>query len=170
MKNLTIKYVYQLLTEEEKRKIINLWVTSGVLSQHQALQRVEQVSCVILSNFEIVGVSTVYIDDFTTPHNPYFFFRMFIKQEYRGSNKLRTQVMQLNFQKLKEFHSKNSHGIAVELENEKLADLGAKTNYMKKRGYTYYGKSARGLQLWYVRFDDPKGIFFNNDLKEINEK
>ena len=84
---------------------------------------------------------------------------MFIKKEFRGDNALRTKLMQLNFKELKKKYEKNLHGIVVELENEKLAKLGEKSKYFQQRGYTYHGKSPRGLQLWYVRFDEPNGIF-----------
>lgn len=162
MQNLKLLFVFQSLNENQKKEIIDLWIRNGVLNQKQAKERVNQVSIVILDKETIVGVSTIYVQDFIIPNNPYFFFRMFIEEKHRGSNSLRTKVMQLNFQKLKEIYSAKVHGIVLELENEKLAKLGQKTNYMTKRGYTYYGKSPRGLQLWYVRFDDPKGIFLNN--------
>lgn len=159
MDNYNIKFVYGNLTEKEKKEIIELWVNSGVLNNTEALKRVEQVSILVYSNDVLIGVSTVYINDFIYPNNPYFFFRMFIQKDFRGSNKLRNEIVTLNFEMLKNNYDKQAHGIVVELENTKLAKLGQKTNYMNKRGYLYHGKSARGLQLWYVRFDDPRGIF-----------
>lgn len=159
MSELSLKFVYQNLSIDEKQNVINLWTQADVLTTEEAKDRLNEVSLLILDKEKIVGVSTVYINDFISPNNRYFFFRMFIKEDHRGSNKLRTQVMQKNFQELKKHYDKQINGLVVELENEKLASLGEKSNYFSKRGYTYYGKSVRGLQLWYVRFDDPKGIF-----------
>jgi hypothetical protein len=157
MQNLDLKFVYGNLKEEDKQNIVNMWLSAGVLSKEEAIKRVEQVSVMIYSNDFVVGVSTIY-PAYLTPNNPYFFFRMFIKQEYRGTN-IKIKVMQLNFHKLKNKFDDKLNGIVVELENEKLARLGENTNYFNDKGYTYFGKSARNLQLWYVNFDEPKGIF-----------
>ena len=159
MQNLDLKFVYGNLKEKEKQNILNMWLSAGVLQKEEAIKRVEQVSVIIFnSTNEIVGVSTVY-PAYLTPNNPYFFFRMFIKQEFRGTN-IKIKVMWLNFSELKNKFSNKLNGIVVELENEKLARLGKNTNYMIKKGFIYHGESARNLQLWYVNFDEPKGIFF----------
>lgn len=158
MFNLTLKFVYKNLSTQEKQDVINMWINAKVLPENEAIKRVEQVSVIIFNDKNIVGVSTIY-PAFLSENNIYFFFRMFILPQYRGSNLTRTQVMQLNFNQLKEFYSSKIKGIAMELENSKLAHLGKNTNYMQKRGYTYFAQSARDLQLWYVDFDNPKGIF-----------
>lgn len=163
MSPLNIRYVYQSLSDEDKKKILSLWLSERVMSQEMALNRLNEVSVVIeTSDNQIVGVSTVYLQDFISPNNPYFFYRMFIKKEFRGSNLLRTKVMQTNFTSLKSNYSDKIFGIVIELENIKLSKLASSSNYMIKRGYSYYGKSYRGLQLWYVRFDEPKGIFLGS--------
>ncbi|MBU1927631.1 hypothetical protein KKG77_01385 [bacterium] len=159
MLNLEIKFVYEALSPKEKEGVVRMWTNAHVLSAEEAVRRVEQVSVLILFGDEIVGVSTVYLDHLSEKDNAYFFFRMFIKKEYRGSNVLRTKLMQLNFNELKKRYAQQIKGLVFELENKKLAHLGEHTNYMTKRGYIYHGKSSRGLQLWYVRFDEAKGIF-----------
>lgn len=93
------------------------------------------------------------------PNNPYFSLRMFIKTTARGSYPLMEQVTKVNYAQLKKHFARTVHGLVLELENKKLGKLGEQTDYVRKRGYTYYRKSARGLQLWYVRFDDPRGIY-----------
>lgn len=160
MKKYRIDFVYNNLTYRQKQQIITMWLESGVLSRQVAEQRVDQVSTMIFDqDDQLIGVSTVYAADFCTPNNPYFFFRMFIIPSARGSNLMRTENMQLNFASLKNQHGSQAHGLVLELENPKLAALGTNSTYFSERGYTYQGKSARGLQLWYVRFDEPKGIF-----------
>lgn len=159
MQNAEVTFVYEHLSQENKLGVIDLWTRCGVLPLAEAQKRVEQVSTLITCKEKIIGVSTVFICDFAAPNNPYFYFRMFIEEAFRGSNALRTQVMQVNFYELKKQYAPHVHGLVLELENTKLAHLGEKTDFMSKRGYSYYGKSARGLQLWYVRFDEPKGIF-----------
>lgn len=159
MQNAEATFVYGHLSPKEKEGVIHLWTRCGVVSLAEAQKRVEQVSTLITCNEKIIGVSTVYVCDFAAPNTPYFYFRMFIEEAFRGSNALRTQVMQVNFHELKKQYGDTIYGLVLELENTKLAHLGEKTDFMRKRGYTYFGKSARGLQLWYVRFDEPKGIF-----------
>ncbi len=159
MSRFSLKFVYKNLSIDEKQNVINLWTNAEVLTQDQAKDRLSEVSLLILENEKIIGVSTVYVNDFISPNNQYFFFRMFIDERSRGSNKLRTQVMQKNYLELKKHFSDQVNGIVIELENEKLSKLGETSNYFVKRGYTYYGKSIRGLQLWYVDFAEPKGIF-----------
>lgn len=154
-----LKFVYNYLTSEEKSKIVDLWTSCKVVSKEEALKRVDQVSVIILNEKEIVGVSTVYINDFTAPDNPYFFYRMFIKEEFRRSYILKDKVVLLNFFELKKIYGDKVNGLVIELENSKFANLGKNTKYFIKKGFTYYGKSPRGLQLWYVRYDDPKGKF-----------
>jgi hypothetical protein len=159
MLNLDIKFVYKALSLKEKESVVKMWTNAGVVAFEEAITRVEQVSVLILFGDEIVGVSTVYLNNLSAEGNVYFFFRMFIKKEYRGNNALRTKLMQLNYYELKKMYKFQVEGLVLELENKKLAHLGEHTNYMSKRGYTYYGKSPRGLQLWYVRFDEARGIF-----------
>lgn len=160
MKNYRIEYVYRNISDHHKRQVIDMWLSCGVLTRQVAQQRVEQVSTLVFDRQDqLIGVSTVYAADFCAPDNPYFFFRMFIVPSARGSNLMRTEIMQMNFAQLKASFSSQAHGLVLELENPKLAALGQKSSYFTERGYTYQGKSARGLQLWYVRFDEPKGIF-----------
>lgn len=154
-----IQFVYQSLTEEQKQEIIRLWVNAGVVNADEAVKRVDQVSVIILSTDKIVGVSTVYPEFLDNDEKPWFFFRMFIEEKNRGSNQLRTQIMQLNFSKLKNVYDAQFQGIVLELENTKLAKLAETTDYMRDRGYSYYGKNSRNLSVWYIRFNEPKGIF-----------
>lgn len=79
MQNLNLKFVYKSLTDKEKDAVINLWTSCGVVSQQEALKRIDQVSVLILDEENVVGVSTIYENDFTTPNNLYFFFRMYIR-------------------------------------------------------------------------------------------
>ena len=159
MQKLDIKFVYHALTAQEKERVIALWINTNILSLVEAKRRVDEVSSLILCEGEVVGVSTVYLAKPYGSEKQYYFGRMFISPEYRGDNSARTRLKQLNFSQLKELHRGDAYGLFLELENQKLAHLGEKTDYMSKRGYTYYGKSQRGLQLWYVDFDNPKGIF-----------
>ncbi|MBV5320306.1 MAG: hypothetical protein JZU62_01350 [Sulfuricurvum sp.] len=154
-----IQFVYQNLTEEQKNGVIHMWVSAGVLSLQEAQNRVNQVSVLILSEGQVVGVSTIYPALLNAGEKPWFFLRMFIQETSRGSNRRRTQIMQLNYTELKQRFSEQYQGIALELENVKLAKLSETTDYMSRRGYTYYGKSSRGLGIWEVRFDTPMGIF-----------
>lgn len=163
-----IRFVYQNLTEEQKKSIIDLWISTGVVSFEEALNRVEQASVLILSENTVVGVSTIYPGVLKEDEQPWFFFRMFIKKEFRGNNSLRTYVMQLNFTQLIRYYGNLIQGVVIELENTKLSHLGEKSDYFNRRGYTYFGKSRRGLQLWYVRFDEPNGIFRIESTKDSN--
>lgn len=166
MPNLDVRFVYGELSQKEKNDVIKMWTNAGVVAFEEAIRRVEQVSVLVLDDKKIVGVGTSYIDKLPQNGDAYFFFRMFIEPKHRGSNLIRTKVGQLNFHGLKKLYENQINGMVIELENIKLARLGENTDYWIKRGYTYYGKSARGLQLWYVRFDEPKGIFLSPQDKE----
>lgn len=160
MKGHRIEFVYQNIGERRRMEIIDLWLNAGALVRQTAEQRVSQVSTMIFDRQDsLVGVSTVYLSDFYIPDNPYFFFRIFIKPSARGSYRLFEEVTKVTFSNLKKNYATQAHGMVIELENRKLEALGANTPYLQKRGYTYHGKSARGFQLWYVRFDEPKGIY-----------
>jgi hypothetical protein len=153
------RFAYQTLTDRQKSDVIDLWRNAGVLPFEEAQKRVAQVSVLILKGQRIVGVSTVYEGKLGENDLPWFFFRMFIRKESRGSNRVCTQVMRTNFRELKKCFEGKFQGIVLELENTKLAKLAEKTDYMTQRGCSYYGKSVRGLGIWYVRFDSPAGIF-----------
>lgn len=160
MKKYQIQFVYQQLTLAQQQQIIEMWLQSGVLNRETAEQRVKEVSTLVFDQYgELAGVSTVYPADFTSPNNPYFFFRIFIKPSARGSYILLDDVTKVNYANLKKEYANRCHGLVVELENLKFDGLGKRTTYFSKRGYSYQGKSARGLQLWYVRFDEPRGIY-----------
>ncbi|PLX96585.1 MAG: hypothetical protein C0620_02190 [Desulfuromonas sp.] len=160
VRNSRVEYVYRQMTPAQQQSVIQLWLEGGVLDKATALSRVKEVSTLIYDQQEqLVGVSTIYAGDFTVPNNPYFFFRMYIKPTARGSYPLMEKVTKVNYANLKKYCADQAHGLVIELENKKLDKLGTETSYVHKRGYTYYGKSVRGLQLWYVRFDDPKGIY-----------
>ena len=73
MKNIDLKFVYQTLSEDEKQSVIKLWKESQVVSSDEAINRVNQVSVLLLFDDNIVGVSTIYQHDFIMPNNPYFF-------------------------------------------------------------------------------------------------
>jgi len=154
-----VKFVYGNLTIEQENAVISLWIRNGVVALEEAKKRVAQVSTLIVKDRTLIGVSTVYLSDFTAPNNPYFFFRMYIKAEERGSNSIRREVLKTNFSQLKRAFSDTAYGLVAELENKKLSKLGATSHYMQKRGWSYYGKNPIGLQVWFVRFDEPKGIF-----------
>lgn len=155
-----IDFVFRNLADSQKEQVINMWLSCGVLSRQAAEQRVNQVSTMVFDQQNrLTGVSTVYTADFGAPDNPYFYFRMFITPSARGSNEMRKKVMQMNYSGLKKQYASQVHGLVLELENTKLDALAKNSAYFTKRGYTYHGKSARGLQLWYIRFDEPKGIF-----------
>ena len=161
MQKLKLKFVYQNLTIDEKQNVINLWVNSGVLNTEQAKQRVDQVSVLILNDLnEVVGVSTVYQDDFILNDHKYFYLRMFISQPYRGNNALLPRIMQLTFQELKKRFSSNVYGLVIVLENQHFIKLSDETEYFPKKGFSYFGKKEKtNFPIWYVRFDEPRGIF-----------
>lgn len=162
---MNIEFVYRSLNEDQKNSIINMWLSAGVLDKINAQKRVEEVSCIITDNDTIVGVTTVYPASLSESQL-YFFFRMFILESHRGENQIRTRVMLMNYYQLKKRFGKEIKGIALELENRKLSRLGEKTDYMVRRGYTYFGKSQRGLHVWYISFEAPKGIFLKSDYSE----
>lgn len=161
MSKYNVSFVYQSLSDEQKKEIIDFWLENKALPDKSvAEKRVGQVCCVIRDGEDnLVGLSTAFLRDFTAPNNPYFFCRIFIKKENRDEYNLRKSVFQTMYKELKALSAGKAFGLAVVLENISLQKLSASTAFFKKRGYTYHGKSAQGLPMWYIRFDEPKGIF-----------
>ncbi len=157
-----IEFVYQALNEAQKNAVADLWMRNHVLSPAQIQQRLTEVSVLIYHGDLLTGVSTLYIQDLAGPDNPFFFFRMFVDPRYRGSLKLGMETLRLNFNKLADYQHGRAFGLALELENTKLAHMAATTSNMRRLGWSYYAKNPRGLQIWYVRFDEPRGMFKNN--------
>lgn len=154
----SIRFVYQRLDEPQRSAVIALWTQAGVLPMAEAVRRVDEISALILDGQALIGVSTAYLHPLAGTDTPYFHLRSFILPQHRGCNATRKQLMQTNFTGLRE-HASQAQGLVIELENPKLARLGANTNYLHRRGYRYHGQSPRGLPLWYVRFDQAEGIF-----------
>jgi len=153
------QFVYQALSEAQKNQVLDFWQTSGLVPEREAVSRVNQVACVLSVDQQFAGVITVYPGEFAAPGLVYFFVRMAIVPSLRGHQPLRKYALQTLFHRLKQQYAPQIQGLVFEQENPKLARLGETTEFFQKRGYLYHGKSARGLQLWYVRFDEPRGIF-----------
>jgi len=154
-----IFFVYQKLPDDAKQSIFNFWVKNDALpSVEVALKRLNEV-CVIAvdERNDLIGEFTVYID--YIDNKPYFFTRIFIEREHEGGYILMQEITKLAFSRLKSNYLDKAEGLVLNLENTKFAHLGSKTNYFQKIGYTYHGLSKKGHQLWFVRFDNPQGIY-----------
>lgn len=155
----TLDFVYQRLQAEERNQVIKLWVSSGVLPLSEAESRVDQVVMTIRNEKgELVGVNTAYIQDFQHAGNPYYFYRIFIREQDRGSS-LRSKATELARRLLRDYRydSPKPLGVVIVTENRKYERPGA-VRLLQRQGWHYLGKGPRGFNVWYENFDGSEGM------------
>jgi len=155
-----IHFIYENINQELQQLIFNFWVKNdAVASVDIALKRLPEVFAILVNeNSELIGEASTYLDKIED--ETYCFLRIYIEQKHLGNFLPMQELTRSAFKNLKKFHTK-AKGIAIVLENEKLAKLGKDTNYFKQGGYTYYGENSEGKQIWFVDFNNPQGIYKN---------
>jgi len=151
-----LSVVYHKLTSEVRQEIISMWLTEGALDIKEATRRVDEV-VVIARNEQnqLVGVTSVQIDMIN--NTPYYFFRMYVRQQNRNRSIPRSSPVMSNltvdFLSTYEVTPKPT-GVVSILDNPKLSN-----RIMETFGWNYYGISPIGKSIWYKNFDGSK-----NDL------
>lgn len=157
--NYLLDFVYGSLTDIQRQEIIHLWVSSGVLPASEAQQRVEQVVMTMRNRQGIlVGVNTAYVQNFQVSGNFYYFYRIFIREQDRGSD-LRTRATTLARQLLKDYQGTvpKPHGIIIITENVKYERPGG-MRLLRRQGWHYLGRGPRGFNIWFDNFDGSDSI------------
>ncbi len=148
-----LNFVFQSVSEKDRKDVVRLWMQERIIPDpNEAERRSHELSFTIRnSEGELVGVSTVYIQNFRNPQDPHFFYRMFIRPADRVP-KLMTFVTQKNLYCLNDYKMPNKPlGVVIVTENRKLMGPGVIREF-KKIGMKLLGKDPRGLDVWHYSF------------------
>lgn len=146
--------VYGRLGTEATEEVVRMWLKAGVLNEVEARRRCQEVVYTLHDpENSLVGVNTVYIADFITPGQPYYFYRTFIRDADRGVSGLPRTMLSLALAFLKLYpHPRRPAGLAIVTENPKLMRRGAMA-ILTALGLHRLGRNPRGNDVWYVNFD-----------------
>jgi hypothetical protein len=151
--------VYGHMTAELSGEVITLWLNNQVVPRREAQRRTAEVVMTIRDSSNVlVGVNTVYIQDFIKANNPYYFYRVFIRPEDRRSFGLRSFVSKATREFLRNYYPvghEKPHGVVIVVENRKLARPGAQ-KLLARQGWTLIGKGPRGYDVWIENFDSAR--------------
>lgn len=153
---------YQILADWQKpdpavaQAIRAFWIREGAsVAGEEADRRLAQVVAhVVDGNGGIAGVATAVPQFSVRLGQPMYYYRCFVGSAWRGHSLSR--ALMRHTQKILEGYAREHGypciGILLELENEGFART-LQNPYWHGTGFTYIGKSRRGLDLrvWYFR-------------------
>lgn len=150
MKKLTIKNVYLHVSEVERAEVVDFWNKYGAIPNQQvALNRTRELVFIAREESgEIVGVNTVGFVTYGLEKKLYYYYRIFIAPDSRGSRltfdlSRKTRFFLKTFQ-----HPLSSpEGVLVVTENAKFMKPGLR-RYFEKEGYLYQGRTQHGCDMW----------------------
>lgn len=155
-KGYLLQSVYQQIVSPQREEIVKLWTVCKVVPPLEAERRVDEVVLTVRnSDGCLVGVSTAYLQKFIPEEpNPFYFMRMFIRPEDRGSLGLFRLVSRKTREFLKTYEQPgcSPKGVIILLENLKFLGKGNSKN-LKRRGWSYWGQGVKGYHIWYECFD-----------------
>lgn len=153
-----LQSVYKKVDASLKKEIIDLWVVNGAMPLAEAERRFEEVVFTIRNPAgALAGVSTVFLHKLIAEEPPFYFMRMFIRPEDRGSLGLYRLVSRKTREYLKSFEQPYcaAKGVIIIIENPKFLRKG-NSRMLGRNGWNYYGLGPRGKQVWYDSFDGSK--------------
>ncbi|MEP0985416.1 hypothetical protein [Ekhidna sp.] len=122
--NPKIEFVYQSLSEEAKKEVIDFWVAEGALTSEQARNRIAEL--VLLARGEdraIIGVSTVIKRLYEPIGKTFWVFRAFVGAKHRQQGVVLNLVMEakkhLN-DRFKKGHDPEVIGILLKVQSSIL--------------------------------------------------
>ncbi|MDD2365609.1 MAG: hypothetical protein PHN84_05540 [Desulfuromonadaceae bacterium] len=155
-KDYRLKSVYKNINSQLKDEIVDFWVKNGAVSSADAERRVAEVVYSIRnSSGSLTGLSTACLQKFMDQEQPFYFMRMFIRQEDRGVHGLYRLVSRRTREFLKYFDlqfSVGGRGTIIVLENPKFLRKG-NFKMLARNGWKYYGQGPRGNHIWYDCFN-----------------
>lgn len=152
----TITNVYGTITADQQQRVLDFWRRNNAIGNPQEAQkRVHQVVLVAENtDNQVVGVSTVYIQQYQGNMKFYYFYRMFIQPVDRVYGMMEFMT-QLTHESLKPVSIPNKpEGMVVITENPKLMRKGMR-RMLAKSGLEYVGKDKQQQDIWYWGFDKP---------------
>lgn len=143
--------VYEQITPALAGEIATLWKENRVLEGAEAQRRTAEVVLTIRNGDGVlVGVNSVYIQDFVKANNPYYFYRIFIRPQDRRSFGLRSFAGKATREFLKSYtptRHLQPQGVIIVVENQKLRRPGA-SRMLARQGWIPLGKGPRGFDVW----------------------
>lgn len=149
-----MKALYGQPLSDYHHKVQAMWLRYGVLEPERAARRMTQIVAILLDGDEIVGVTTAAVRDFERAGHRYFFMRMFIRPERRGSNAVRSRFSRFTRDVLKQVAAPDYkiQGVIIVVENKKFSRPAMKRQ-LKRNGWHYVGVGQKGNDIWCERFD-----------------
>lgn len=142
--------VFQCMTSELKEQVLSFWMKTGAfdpLANVDLQSRVSQICCLIRDETEtVVGVTSAYKERLPRDGKLYYFYRVFIDPEHRGTQ-LRRFVAKASRELLAEHAAENVEGMIIVTDNPKLMRPGMK-RFFEREGYAYRGATPKGLDVW----------------------
>ncbi len=148
--------VYHNMPIKTREEIIRFWLNQKVLKEEEANRRVDEVAFVIRSKStgDIAGVNTVYVKESEELKGRYYFYRIFIHPEHRGSFKMIEFVTYQTFLFLKKYKTDDPkpEGLVMVIENPKFYGKRAR-KWLSRLGLIYHGDDFLGREIWYIPFN-----------------
>jgi hypothetical protein len=144
---------YHHITNEIKNEIIDLWINNNVLSEVEALDRINYAVCAIkhIPSNKIIGVSTTKINFLPNTNDIYYFYGMFVDKDHRGGTfwMIKTYILEKTFNILKQQNNKYTKGIAIVVENERISD-----KLLRRCGWTKLINNPLKFRLFFKNFNE----------------
>ncbi len=158
-KNYRLQNVYESLTPEQQRAVIEFWLDNGALTSREAAQQRSSEVCYLISeqnSGKIVGVTTLYPDRVGDPPDLCLLMRMFITPSDRRTwLAICAAAMTLVFAS-KHLSDRGYAGVVNVNENLKLARSGTSKRF-EAAGYCLLGQ-WRGQDVWFFDFKQTQFI------------
>ena len=82
--NYHIEFVFEQLTDDQKKEIIGFWLAEKALTEEKAKERVSQVALLARDmNGKIVGISTIFKRLYEPIGKTFWVFRGFVSKDFR---------------------------------------------------------------------------------------
>jgi hypothetical protein len=152
MNEYVIDFVYQNINESLSEEIINLWIENKAIPLEEAQRRTKEVACIGRNKEgQLVGVSSVYLQEFPNYGGVYYVYRQFTRL---GDRKiiLSQRLFHKTLTSLSELQS-NSKGVILVTENTKLLRRSG-FRIFERSGMKHIGKNELGQDIWKINFLD----------------
>jgi uncharacterized protein YuzE len=162
--SLKLLQVYQNHSEELDNKIIDFWKKENALPSYEEVftkQRVNEVLFIVLNETdEIVGVSSGTVAYFQQIRNKFLYFRLFVREDYRGNSRGVAMNMYYAtydlFNTLQLLEDQPIIGILIVYESQHLNNVINYYHSEKYRNQVFVGWTPNEEQIRITYFDNIK--------------
>jgi len=141
------------LDDAARAEVRQLW--QGVLAEAEAERRLGEVCLLIRDSAgELIGVTTAYRAPFRRHDEIYWFLRMYLVPEHRGTFGLGRRASSWSRDLLLQqaVAEDAAEGVLMVTENPKLWRPGMHRLFYQE-GWRFFGRGPRGNEIWYRRRD-----------------